>query len=82
MEVREVQCPGQQHPVLGFIPKGAGLDGYGKKISTRWQVRYTYNGPWYAVFCTIFSNNGSLWTSKGSAGVELAIHRYSMDKKE
>lgn len=38
--------------------------GYGRKLTT--SQKALYNGKWYRVYCTIFSNIGSCWImSKG-----------------
>jgi len=37
--------------------------GYGAKIPTRHMVRI--NDRWYRVYCTIYSNAGTCWVSKG-----------------
>jgi len=42
-------------------PHGQGKDGYGRKISMPYLVRLNGKGPWRRVYCTIFSNIGSLW---------------------
>lgn len=38
--------------------------GFGRKLTTRYKVQF--NGRLYRVYCTQFSNSGSLWfTAKG-----------------
>ena len=51
IESKQDNCP----------PHGQGQDGYGRKISMPYLVRLNDKGPWRRVYCTIFSNNGSLW---------------------
>jgi hypothetical protein len=47
-------------------PYGQDQFGYGRKIATRYMVRIGGRGPWYRVYCTCFSNVGSVWvTIKG-----------------
>lgn len=45
-------------PIVGHRP-GQGADGYGRKISTDYAVRY--GGRTRRVYCCIFSNAGSLY---------------------
>jgi len=72
--VREVEPQGMQTP-CGFIPKGSDEMGYGKKIHTRYEVMYSDSKKWYKVYCACFSNVGSLYTSRGYDGVELALSK-------
>jgi hypothetical protein len=73
--VREVPCKGIHTPV-GFIPHGVGEDGYGKKVSTRWEVQHAGCGEhWYKVYCACFSNVGVMYTAR-SCNVEAAIHAW------
>jgi hypothetical protein len=44
--------------------------GYGRKLTTEWKA--PYNGKLYRVYCTIFSNSGSLWIQ--SKGEKLFLH--------
>lgn len=38
--------------------------GYGRKLTTEWKI--SYNGKLYRLYCTCFSNAGSVWfMSKG-----------------
>ena len=39
--------------------------GYGKKIPTTRQVQV--DGRWHRIYCTIFSNVGTLWVQKNGA---------------
>ena len=42
-------------------PWGQGVDGYGRKICTRYLVRLNQRGPWRRVYCCCFSNNSTLY---------------------
>jgi hypothetical protein len=42
-------------------PYGQGIDGYGRKIAMPYLVRLDGKGPWRRVYCTCFSNVGSVW---------------------
>ena len=60
-----VQCPGRRTP-WGFVPKGAGEEGYGKKIHTEYEVKLRGQGErWYKVYAGCFSNVSSYYTAKG-----------------
>lgn len=47
----------------GRYPYGQGADGYGSKIATNYLVRLDRRGPWRRVYCTCFSNCGTVWVS-------------------
>lgn len=51
IESKQDDCP----------PYGQGSDGYGKKIATRYLVRFDNRGPWRRVYCVCYSNVGSLY---------------------
>lgn len=51
IESKQDNCP----------PHGQGEDGYGQQISTPYLVRLNGKGPWRRVYCTCWSNAGSLW---------------------
>lgn len=73
--LRIVECPGRKTP-MGFIPKGQGEDGYGKKISTRFEVMIEGQGKrWYKVYCSCFSNVASFYTTQGYC------HDWQLDEK-
>jgi hypothetical protein len=40
---------------------GQGVDGYGRKIASRYMVRLLDSGTWYRVYITQISNAGSAW---------------------
>ena len=42
-------------------PHGQGADGYGMKIAMPYKIRLNGTGPWRRVYCTCFSNVGSIW---------------------
>lgn len=54
-------------------------DGYGRKVAVGYMVRLDGRGPWRRVYCTIFSNIGSLWITfeKG----KLFFHDWDLDKE-
>ena len=45
--------------------KGQTQSGYGSAIPTRYMVRFCgeKSNPWRRVYCTIFSNSGTLWVN-------------------
>ena len=47
--------------------------GYGKKIPTRWMVRF--NGKFRRVYCAIYSNNGTCYIGKLSDGYSVNIYQ-------
>ena len=64
--LRIVQCLGRHNPLLGFIPRGARYDGYGKKIHTEYEVKLRGHGErWYKVYAVCFSNVASFYTVQG-----------------
>lgn len=66
VNLRLVECEGVHNPMLGFIPKGQGQDGYGKKVSTEYEVQLLGEGKrWYKVYAICFSNSASYYTSRG-----------------
>jgi hypothetical protein len=44
----------------GYSP-GQQADGYGRKISMDYQARIDGKGPWYRVYCCIYSNIGTCY---------------------
>jgi hypothetical protein len=42
-------------------PYGQGQDGYGRKIASRYLVRFNGKGPWRRCYITQISNAGSIW---------------------
>jgi hypothetical protein len=63
--LRIVACPGRKTPI-GFIPKGQGEDGYGRKISTEYEVRLEGHGErWYKVYASCISNVAAFYTDQG-----------------
>jgi len=64
-ELRLVKCEGRK-TLLGFMPKGIRQDGYGKKISTEYEVKLEGCGErWYKVYAVCFSNVASFYTTQG-----------------
>jgi hypothetical protein len=47
--------------------------GYGKKIPTRWMVRF--NGKFRRVYCAIYSNNGTCYIGKLSDRYLIDIYQ-------
>lgn len=45
------------------LPYGQSPSGYGRKIATHYLVRLN-GGPWRRVYCTCFSNVGSVWVTR------------------
>ena len=65
-ELRLVKCAGMHNPMLGFMPKGIRQDGYGKKISTEYEVKLNGCGErWYKVYASCFSNVACFYTTQG-----------------
>ena len=64
-ELRIVPCLGRKTP-WGFFAQGQGDDGYGRKISTQYEVRLRGEGErWYKVYASCFSNVACFYTTKG-----------------
>jgi hypothetical protein len=65
-ELRLVKCAGRHDPLLGFIPKGQNQDGYGRKISTAYEVKLEGCGErWYKVYASCYPNVASFFTTQG-----------------
>ena len=77
VNLRLVKCEGFHTLTLGFIPKGQGQDGYGKKIHTEYEVQLRGEGErWYKVYASCFSNVACFYTSRGYChDWELQEHR-------
>ena len=64
-ELRLVECAGWKTP-LGFIPKGQNQYGYGRKMSTEYEVKLEGCGErWYKVYAVCISNVASYYTTQG-----------------
>ena len=50
---------------------------YGKKIPTDYRIRLDGKGPWRRVYCTCFSNIGSLWIT--FEGGKLFVRDWELD---
>jgi hypothetical protein len=66
----QIESRRKKHKLIGHgmfaRPHGQGEDGYGRKITTDYVVRVNDDKQWKRVYCTCFSNNGSVWfTRKG-----------------
>jgi len=57
---------------------GRQADGYGMKIATRRVLRLDGKGPWRRVYCTVFSNSGSLWIM--FRGEKLFLHDWDLSE--
>lgn len=55
-------CPSEE---AGYLPYGMGRSGYGRKIATRWMVRFGDNPRLYRVYVCQFSNAGTAYVVKG-----------------
>jgi hypothetical protein len=65
-ELRLVECEGIHNSLLGFIPKGQNQYGYGRKISTEYEVKLEGCGErWYKVYAVCISNSASFYTIQG-----------------
>ncbi len=61
-EVKEVPVP--RRGEFGYLP-GQDADGYGKKISTDYMIRFRDGGKkWYRVYITQYSNAGTAWIER------------------
>ena len=59
------------NPFHGRVSPGQGSDGYGRKISTDQMLQFKGEKRKYRVYCTCFSNSGSLWINKGGKSLYL-----------
>ena len=57
-EITLTAAPVKTRGPMQLLP-GQGNDGYGKKITLPWTVKY--GGRTRRVYCTIFSNIGTCW---------------------
>lgn len=60
---------------------GRNVSGYGRRIATRFKVRFDGKGRAYRVFCVIFSNIGSLYIVVKGKNLYLHDYEFSEDIK-
>jgi len=62
-----------EHKLTDLPISGQTATGYGKKIPTRYMVRF--KGRWRRVYCAIFSNSGTLYISSPK-GESITVQEY------